>query len=721
MGVAPFPLPKPVAPAAWLRGVPLSRVWRGLRAAAIAEGERWTLWLPVALGAGVALYFDLASEPSAALAIPFLISAGLICIVAATSGTMAARVSLGLLAAFAIGFSFAELRTAHVAAPVLTHRIGPVDIDGRVESAQAHGKSVRVVLAVQSLGRMKPDNRPAKVRVSIRSGAENLKAGDQVKVKAVLLPPPAPAAPGDYDFGRAAYYQRIGAVGYAFGKPVLTATAPSPVWGDQVSTQLLLMRWRMTQRIHDVLPGSTGGIAAALITGDRGAIAPHDESALRDAGLAHVLAIAGLHMALVGLGLFWVVRALLALFPSITLVYPIKKWAAVAALVGATFYLVISGAATPATRAYVMLAAMLLAILFDRPALSMRSVALAAAIILLMRPESIIEPGFQMSFAAVVGLVAVAEWERSRSDTAPNFWPLPGTRRYLRGIGMTSFVGSIATAPFAAFHFDRATHYAVLGNLLAMPIMGFVTMPAAALAVLLMPFGLDRAPLHVMGWGIDAMLAVGRWVSALPGAVSITAAWPVSAIVAISLGGLWLALWRTRWRWLGVAPICLGLILVFTATPPDLLIARDGLTVAMRGADGALRLFRKPADKYSASEWLKRDGDDRDVATIVATPKDGVRCDADGCVAHAKNGMLIASALRPTALAEDCAAAGIVISASPTRGLCTGPKLVIDRFDVARNGAYAIWLNSDPRIETVRDVRGERPWNLTPRHHSANQ
>jgi competence protein ComEC len=634
---------------------------------------------------------------------------------------MASRVSLGLLAAFTMGFSAGELRTAHVAAPVLLHRIGPVLIAGRVESTALHGKGVRVVLVPQNIGHMHPGIRPAKVRVSIRSGAENLRPGDAIELRAVLMPPPAPATPGDYDFGRAAYYLRIGAVGYSFGKPKVIAPWHPNGLIDRVAEQLLLLRWRMTEHIHTELPGSTGGIAAALITGDRGAISADDEQALRDAGLAHVLAIAGLHMALVGLGLFWAVRAFLALFPPIALVYPIKKWAAVAALAGASFYLVISGAATPATRAYIMLACMLLAILFDRPALSMRSVALAAAIIVLMRPESIIEPGFQMSFAAVVGLVAVAEWERSRPRTTPSILPFPEVRRYLRGIGTTSLVGSIATAPYAAFHFDRATHYAVLGNLLAMPIMGFITMPAAAVAVLLMPVGLDRVPLIVMGWGIEAMLAVGRWVSDLPGAISNTAAWPVSAIVFMSLGGLWTALWRTRWRWFGVVPVLAGLTLAFTNTPPDLYIARDGLTVAVRGGDGALRLLRKPADKYSAEEWLKRDGDDRDLATIIATPKDGVRCDAEGCVARRKDGVVIASALRPSALGEDCATANIVISASPTRGLCGFPKLVIDRFDVARNGAYAIWFNNaQPQIETVRDIRGERPWN-PPLHHRDNQ
>jgi competence protein ComEC len=224
-----------------------------------------------------------------------------------------------------------------------------------------------------------------------------------------------------------------------------------------------------------------------------------------------------------------------------------------------------------------------------------------------------------------------------------------------------------------------------------------------------------------MGWGIEAMLVVGRWVSGLPGAVSITAAWPVSAIVLMSLGGLWIAIWRVRWRWLGLVPLALGIAFIFMAQQPDLLIARDGLTVAVRGSDGALRLLRKPADKFSASEWLKRDGDDRDYIAATATPRDGVACDAEGCIARAPDGTLVAAATRAMALAEDCVSAAIVISAAPTRGFCVGPKLVIDRFDVARNGAYAVWLGRRIRVENVRATRGDRPWNVWPKRRYGAQ
>ena len=679
---------------------------------ASADRSRLALWLPVAFGSGIAIYFALPQEPSTVLALSLGASGVLLGLAAAVGNPSALpKAVLAGLAALLIGFGIAKHRTDSVSAPILAHRLGPTTIEGRVENVELHGKGTRLVLTLARATHLRKQNLPKRVRISVRSGADMLAPGDRISVRAVLMPPPSPAMPGDYDFGRAAYFRQIGAVGFSFGAPAKLQPRGPPGLKERVALEIQQLRWRVSARIRSVLEGSTGAIASALITGDRGGISEDDESALRDAGLAHVLAIAGLHMALVGLGLFWVVRAFLALFPSIALTQPIKKWAAVAALCSATFYLVISGAATPATRAYIMLSVMLVAILFERPAISMRSVGLAATIILLLQPETIIEPGFQMSFAAVVALVAVAEWEREREHAAPAL-PLPGLRRYMRGIATTSFVGSIATAPYAAFHFDRATHYAVIGNLGAMPIMGIVTMPAAALSIFLMPFGLDRVPLHVMGWGIDAMLAVGRWVAHLPGSVTLVSAWPVSALVLLSFGGLWIALWRAKWRWLGVGFVAAAAGLILWSKPPDLLVARDGLTVALRNSHGVLRLLRKPADKYSAEEWMKRDGDDRGV--VQATLTDGVMCDSFGCIGRAANGVQIASVVKAAALEEDCAANQIVVSAVPTRKRCVGPALVIDRFDVARNGAYSVWLDGGIRTETAQQDRGARPWSIAP-------
>ena len=681
--------------------------------ALLRERERWPLWLPVWLGAGTGLYFASPFEPPLAWAgVAVLLSLACIFALPATQDVVL-RISLAALAATTLGFAIAKMRTEHVAAPILERRVGPIGIEGRVEQSELRGKGVRVVLGELSIRRFAAENTPARVRISVRAGSTLPPPGSRVHVIAVLMPPPSPSSPGAYDFGRAAYFMRLGAVGYAYGHLTILGFPNVNSYGDALSLFVEGLRAKITARIHSVLPGSTGGIASALITGNRSAISDDDEKALRDAGLAHVLAIAGLHMALVGLGLFWVVRAVLAAVPKLALRFPIKKWAAAAALCSAAYYLMISGATSASTRAFVMLAMMLIAILFDRPAISMRSLALAATIILALGPESLLEPGFQMSFAAVMSLIAVAEWEATRTthEIAQGSVFFAGARRYLRGITMTSLVGSVATIPYAIYHFDRATHYAVLGNLLAMPIMGFVVMPAAALSMFLMPFGLDVWTLRVMAWGIDVMLAVGRWVSQLPGAVSVMPAWPTAALVLVSIGGLWIGLWRRPWRWLGVVPILSGLVVAYVVPQPDLLIGRDATTIALRVPSGNLKLLRPAKDLYSADEWLKRDGDIHTSETAVASTADGVDCDSFGCIARTSADLVVADVLRPESLAEDCAVANIVISVASVSGACSGPKLVIRARDVLRGNGYAVWLEPRIRYQTVEQARGQRPWS----------
>jgi competence protein ComEC len=609
--------------------------WKSLQRMAQAERHRWPLWLPIMLGAGAAFYFALRSEPSGAAGFGVYVVALMAAIGAARRGP--GRMALALLAALALGFATAKLREESVAAPVLNRAL-TLHLTGRLLSADPSPRGVRMVVG------------------DLNSGA----------FVGAAIPAPLASPPG--------FSQRL---------------------GGAIET----LRESMTARIRAALPGSNGAIASALITGERGGIEEEDEAALRDAGLAHVLAIAGLHMALVGMGLFWLVRAGLAVFPAIALNHPIKKWAAMAALAGAGFYLLISGASASASRAFVMLAMMLAAILLDRPALSMRNLALAAALLLLLRPESITEPGFQMSFAAVAGLIAVAEWEQGWQRSAPR-----GTSyRYLRGIALTSLVGSLATIPVAIFTFDRASHYAVLGNLLAMPVMGFWVMPCAALSVIAMPFGLESAPLHVLGWGLDVMLAMGRFVSGLPGAVTMARAFPVGALALMALGGLWLAIWRRAWRMWGVVPIVLGMVWALIAPAPDILVADDARTLAIRGTDGLFYFPRPPKDSFAASRWLARDGDARDFHAALG----GGKCDGESCVIKAPDGSLIAAPFRPEALADDCAHAAILISVMPV-GNCMGPKLVLDSKTISRDGGYAI-TNGIPF--SVRAWRGERPWS----------
>jgi len=660
--------------------------------AALAERSRWALWLPVLLGTGAGLYFALPFEPP-------LWGGG----IAMAAGLAAAALAfrrpwpLALVAALLIGFGMAKLREAAVATAVLDHPV-VAHLTGRVMAMEPRPTGVRLVLDEVRSGAADPA--PRRVRVALR-GDPGFRPGQWLSLTARLDAPPPPSEPGAGDLGRSLFFDSIGAVGFAYGKAHPVPPARDPTLWERLQLGLQDLRLTMTARIAAALPGSAGGIAAALVTGQRGGIGEDEENALRDAGLAHVLAIAGLHMALVGGGIFWLVRAVLAAIPSVVLRYPVKKWAAGAALAASSFYLAISGAAPPAMRAFVMLAMVMLAILADRPAVTMRSLALAAAILLLMRPESIFEPGFQMSFAAVGALVAVAEWEMGRERIKPRgmFY------RYIHGIILTSLVGSLATMPFALFHFDRATHYAVLGNLIAMPVMGFWVMPAAALAVILMPFGAEGPALALLGKGIAVMTAMGQWVSNLPGAVSLAPAMPLSALVLMSLGGLWVLLWQKRWRWCGLAPLLIGCVWAYAAPRPDMLVAPDAQTVAIRGADGLLHFVRKPKDRFVAREWLRRDGDGRDIMEAVGGPS--IKCDGVGCVV--KNRVLVAVSQKPEALAEDCAVAKIVVSAAAAPA-CKGPAIVIDHDAAVTGEGWRVTLSREPSAQSVRGDRGMRPW-----------
>lgn len=680
-----------------------------------AEHERWFGWCVAAFGAGIGIYFALPGEPSLVLA-GLVAGAATLCGLLCPRGSGAAlRFLCAMIAAGGLGFGIAKLRSVRVDAPIIARDMGPVRLTGRIESVDIRAPNrARIVVSPATLGDGKV-KAPHLLRLTVigAKGVAVAQPGAMVSALAVLRPPPEPAMPGGYDFGRWAYFQGIGGVGFTYGAPKLLDAPPPLGFLDSLRSRVEALRLAMTARITTAIPGPDGNIAAALITGERGEIDDEDNQAYRDSGLAHVLSISGVHLALAGLGIFWTLRAFLALWPRLALTQPIKKWAAMAAFASSSFYLAISGGGSPAVRSYLMLSMMLLGVLADRPALSMRAVALAALALLIFEPEDIVDPSFQMSFAAVIGLIALAEWgsARARSDAPPQgriaFLWRKG-RRYVFGMLLTSIVATLATTPFAIYHFDRASAYSLLANLLAEPVVAFVIMPFAAIAVILMPLGLEAAPLHAMGWGVHLMTAIAHWVAGLPGATALVRAWPPAALVAIVFGGLWIALWRMQWRWLGLVPITVAMAAIVASAPPDLFIARDGQSMAVRGSDGRLVVLGAKPDEYTAEQWLLRDGDRRDVAAARA----GAHCDELGCVAATRDGRVVALAMRAGALEEDCARANFVISAVPVRRSCEGRDLVLDRFDVGRSGATAVTLTANGTvIETVAAERGKRPWS----------
>jgi competence protein ComEC len=446
------------------------------------------------------------------------------------------------------------------------------------------------------------------------------------------------------------------------------------------------------------------------LTGLRGALPDHIWDQWAIAGIAHLLSISGLHLALVAGTLFFAVRIALALAPPLALRLPTKKLAALIALLGAFGYLLISGAPVPTQRAFAMTALALVAIMADRNPFSMRLVACAAILVLLLQPESLLGASFQMSFAAVVALIAVYETGVARRPAAAGGldWRL---LMYVAGIALTTLVASAATTPFSIFHFSRFPTYGIVTNLIAVPLTGVWIMPWGMLGLLLIPLGLDGPCFILMGHGIEVIIAAAAFVADLPGAALAVPRPPLAALVATALGGLWLCLWRTPWRRLGLIGIVLGLCLMPLGQPPDVLIDARGEIAAVRLDDGRLAISPWQRDRWITDNWLQSAGQDR-AADWPATGQDGagdLACDAMGCVVT-RAGHTVALARRPEAIEEDCRAADLVVS-YPRVEWCPGATPLIGPRALRHAGGLALWLKP-AGIErlTVREARGERPW-----------
>lgn len=680
------------------------------------EAGRGFLWLPVLLGIGILIYFALPTEPSlVALGAATAAFAGLAWHV--RRRVAAFRVAVALAAVLA-GMALTTLRTTLVAAPVLA-RETTTQVTGWVAEREASARGgTRLRLAVEAIEGLSPERTPPAVRVTVRAGGDEIGVGDPVTMLARLRPPGGPVMPGGYDFARADFYAGIGASGFAYGRAQPADIGPAPL-GIVVREPLADLREAIRRRILAVLPGDTGEIAAALVMGDQRGISEATQEVMRASGLGHVLSISGLHMALVAGSVFWLLRALLALSPTLALTRPIRKWAAAGALVVATFYLTISGANVATQRAYIMLVVILAAVMLDRRAITVRNVAIAALIVLVLSPESLLGASFQMSFAATLALVAGYEAIRRARDAKPQLAEA-GDRGLVgrtwnagRGLLLTSLIAGLATTPFAVFHFQRAAPLSLFANLVAMPVVGILVMPAALFAVLLMPFGLEALALVPMGWGIDWMVGVGavaaEWSEGWGGVPAV----PAAALLLVVVGFLWLCLWGERWRLAGLVPMALAVPIALAAERPDIVVHPDGRSAAVRAPDGRLRIVNAKADRFAAEYWLRADADPRGLDDPGLA--NGVACDAVGCVAAGPAGGLVAIGGGVDALADDCRRAEVMVTRQPAPSWCTGPGLTIDGASLRRGGAHAIYARAREggmppayRIETAYPTPGPR-------------
>lgn len=698
--------------------------WLG--AAAAAQRGRTAVLGPVALGLGAAGRLEgVLAGPTLAylLATPALIGLALIARrPRAPSGRAVtyARTILGVALAWcawaSLGLLAADLRVARLEAPRLERPVGPVIVEGFVQEVQAGERRARMLVRVASVEGL--DEPPRLVLISPPAGTA-LPPGRAVRCRAMLRPPEDPLVPGAYDLARRLFFARIGATGFSLGACRPTELAPPPGLSGAL-VRLQAMRRDITDAIAAAAPGRGGAVAAAVITGDRSLMDAATNAALGDSGLAHLLSVSGLHMGLAGGLAFAALQIGLALAPRLALVLNVRKAAAVGALIAVAAYLALSGASVPAQRAFVMTAVAFGAVLVDRPALTMRSLAAAGVLVILLAPESVLEAGFQMSFAATAALIAAFEARPHRAPL-PSPGPVVGALQNSWGaiaaVLLVSFVAGLATDPIAAFHFQRLAIYGLPANLAASPIVSLLVAPAALAAAVATPLGWD-GPLQVAAWGLDLVVGVGEAFASRPEAIRFIPA-ASAPIFGLTLAGLgWCCIWRGPIRFLGAAPMAAALALYLATPPPALIISGDqaALWLRARSAEGGEWLYWRASrgGRFASERLAQRVGvDPRHLALRPQLP-----CGPAHCRWTTLGGRGAAYALSEAGFDPACKGVSLLISRVPVpasaRRVCDWTH-VVDAAELARRGGAEV--REGRRGFTIRFVRdgAARPWRLESR------
>ncbi|MCA0207676.1 MAG: ComEC family competence protein [Proteobacteria bacterium] len=673
-----------------------------------AERERVGLWLPVALGVGIAAWFALPSMTHWIGLLLLLAGGALGGLLLGWRGRLGRSIVIAC-AAIAVGLLLVWGRALWVSAPVLAAPVvtGFSAVVERVEPLPAKGQ-LRILARPQ-----RRSDLPPRVRLTLRSEqATGLVDGETIGVRARLMPPPTASLPGGYDFAQRAWFDRIGAVGTVLGD-----VSHAPGSGPAAAA----LRARLSAHIHDQVEGSAGGIAAALVTGDRGAISEADEEAMRRSGLAHLLSISGLHVtAVVGFAMLLTMR-LLALNRRLALAGYVLPLAAAAGALAGGGYTLLAGAEVPTLRSFIAALLVLVAFLMGREALTLRLVAAGALIVLIWRPESLAGPSFQLSFAAVTAIIALHESRAMQAFLARREEPWPvRLGRGIAGLLITGLIVEVALAPIALFHFHKAGLYGALANVIAIPLTTFVIMPFEALALLCDSVGLGAPFWWVTEQALRVLIGLAHGVAEAPGAVAMLPSFPPWGFALAVFGGLWILLWQTRWRRAGVVPLVVGVAALLAQPRPDLLVTGDGRHIAAALPDGSYALLRDRAGDYIRDTMAEAAGVDTPLGAL--TELDHVECNRDFCRwsqgAGAAPRIILASRgsdrIEGADMATACAAADVVISDRWLPRECAARWMTIDRDSLAETGGLALYLGDVPEAVTSLRAGDEHPWRLPP-------
>jgi competence protein ComEC len=698
---------------------PLRGAWRGrarLRAeqafAAWIEAEqgRFLPWLAVFMAAGIVLFFAQPIEPRAWIGTAFVGLA--LPLVVLGWGRQTTRATTACLLAITLGFASASART-HAMPPMPGLPRGAVAVAGSVVAVEPLPVGRRVILGHVTLDGGAMMARGLRLRLR-DTDLQPLSPGDRVAVRALLRAPFAPAYPGAWDQRRDEYFQGLAGGGFALGAARRLAASAHQ---SGLAQRWPRFREGLAARIMAAVPGASGAVAATLLTGINTAIPAAIRADFASAGLAHILAVAGLHIGIVMSTVFAAARFGLVQWEWAALRWPIKQVAAVAALAVGAFYMALTGMHLPIIRSFVMACLVTLGLLLGRRAISMRSLGFAATVLMLTQPEAVGGVSFQMSFAAVMVLVAGYEVLHSLKIASLSHQPalLGWLRRDLLLVATTSLLAAAATAPFVAYHFGQVQIYSVLANMLAVPLATFWVLPLGLAGLLLMPLGLGFLALVPMGWGCALMIGIARIASNLPAATLSVPPESLAGLCVASLGLIWLCLWRSDTRLLGLGPLVFGVfVMPFFVRVPDILVSPDLRTIAVREPQ-AVYLEQTGHDAFTLGEWRRFFAG----RPIVLLPGEGtlaagrVVCTPTGCVLPGRGGgsVLIWRAYAPPA---DCRGIGVIVAAGYLDSLqgagCAGVARV-DRDRVRHGQAIAIRLGPGaPRIEADRDGRGFWPW-----------
>lgn len=684
------------------------------------QEESRLIWPAIFLGLGAAIFFALPFEPPMFMALSILVLMSISSVWQwlrfhrASDNNLDINYLIYLLCItfllIATGFSASKIKSDLVGTPMVSKETRVVKIEATLIHIEdrGQGKGKQLQLSDLVIEKWEKNKTPKSIRITTRTKiSPDVAVGDSVSFLAKLTPPSPPIMPGSFDYARHFYFESIGGLGYAVSDIELVKK------NESILPNLDNIRSKVSDTIKSHVTGPTQGIVVALMTGERAAIDESDWQALRASGLAHIISISGLHVAMVAAPVFFCVRLLLSFFPMIALRWNIKKISAFVALIVCTAYVGFVVPSIPTTRALLMTGVALIAIMLDRSPFSLRLVGASAILVLIISPESIWSASFQMSFAAVAAIIACADWTRE-------FWLrqyreagwIKKSALYLAGATLTSLIASIATAPFVWYHFQQMATYSVIGNLLAMPLSGLVIMPMLILSYFLMPFGLEGPTLQLMAWGVEQLLNVARLVQSMP--LSLITGPSVSPLFLyfMALAALIILLFKRQWKWVSLPLILFAVLLAVNTQQPEMLVSESGELVLVKTGEQTALLSSLRKERFTAEQWMQHLG----MKQVSSFPKEGsfetengdkVSCDLSSC-RIAVGPLKISYGSNYSALHEDCSWSDIIIAPKwLDYSFCKHAK-IIDLGYLRKSGAISI--TKEGLIRRTSDERQKRPW-----------